>query len=394
MSKINVLIISFEYPPYADGGLAVHTEEIFKELQHNQDIEIKLIVAKPSNRKIINFGNNVEQIEVPFHNIRGVNYLIFSLRIYFRYIFLKSNQYDIVHALSLFSYLCIPRPAKCKFILTCHNTLYSAGKVCYFNFWKDILFRKLYYKLLIYWEDRLSKKCDRIITVSNSTKADLCESYGINSKKISVIYNGINLKKFGSNKKNFNSKRAIRKLLFVGRIVPRKNIETLIKSIAFVKEHINDIQLTICGKGKREYEIELKKLVKKNNLQNNIIFTGFIHKEGLINMYVNSDLFVFPSLVEGFGMVLTEAMSFGIPVIATNIGGVNDVVRDDKEGILVEPRNPSKMAKAIIRVIRDKQLYSKLQKNALRRVGDFSWKTSANELVKCYRQVVHGDAMR
>ncbi len=386
-NKIKVLYISFEYPPFSDGGLSVHTRELFDQLKKNKQLDIKLIIGIPSQTKSKS-QDKIIKIKIPFYHNRRIGYFIFSLKIYFRFILGKSKNYDIIHTSSLFSYFFIPKP-KSIFISTCHNTIYKPLLEKYYTSLKKETFRKLYYFLLAIWEKRLYTDCDKIIAVSNSTKSDIINFYKIPNNKIKVIFNGINQKRYNiESRKVKSSENSIRNLLYVGRLVPRKNLETLIKAIYILKKDISDIRLLICGKGDTKYELYLESLVNRYGLKNNIEFLGFVSDKKLTKIYSESDLFILPSLVEGFGMVLTEAMGYGLPIIATNIGGVNEVVRNNEEGILVEPRNPKDMANTISKLIKDKNLYKKYQKNAINRVNDFSWEKNANDTIKLYKTLL------
>ncbi|MCX8178928.1 MAG: GT4 family glycosyltransferase PelF [Candidatus Aenigmarchaeota archaeon] len=379
-----IILISFEYFPYKDGGLSRYSYELTREFFKLKNIKFKLIIGFPKNHKKPK-ENYIIPIEVEFYNNKILSYLFFSWKVYFKLIFMKNKENFIIHALNPWSYFFIPKIKKVKFVLTEHNIISKQINMAYGSSILDKILRYIFYIFFSFWERHLCQTADKIIAVSKSTKNDLMRFYNIPNKKIEVIYNGINFKNFSPVKIRFNKKR--RNLLFVGRIVPRKGLEYLVETIFLIKKEISDIKLYIVGKGENDYLIKLKKMIKKMNLEKNIKFLGFIEDKKLNKVYSMTDIFVFPSLVEGFGLVLLEAMTKGKPIVATNIGGVNEVIINGRDGILVEPKKPKKMAEAIIKLINDDKLYNKFSQNAIKSVKNFSWKKSAKKVYEIYNHL-------
>jgi glycosyltransferase involved in cell wall biosynthesis len=141
--------------------------------------------------------------------------------------------------------------------------------------------------------------------------------------------------------------------------------------------------------GKGTQELELKQLTRKLNLEKHIKFAGYVDgwSNEITDYYNSADIFVFPSLKEGFGMVLVEAMACGLPVISTNTSAIPEVVGD--AGILVEPRNPRVLADAIIRLIEDIGLRKRLGKKGRRRVvEEFTWDIVTDKILGIYEEVI------
>lgn len=163
-------------------------------------------------------------------------------------------------------------------------------------------------------------------------------------------------------------------VLGVGTLEPRKNFSTLIKSFVLVKRKFPDYKLVIVGKPGWRYQ-ELAREVKKYDLINEVIFTGYMKDLDLHHVYQAAAVFVFPSLYEGFGIPPLEAMASGCPVIASNIASLPEVIAD--AGLLIEPTNSVKIADAIVSLIETPELRHTLLEKGYHRSKRFTWPESA-----------------
>lgn len=235
------------------------------------------------------------------------------------------------------------------------------------------------------------QKADDIIAISSFTGREIEQ---ICSKKIKVIpcgsgFENIQPKK---NTSESNQRARIPNILFVGRLVERKGIDYLIKAISMVRKE-REITLTIVGEG--DERTKLDKLVRDLNLKNCVEFTGFVSHEELDPYFRRCALFVLPAIVdsrgdtEGLGIVLLEAMSYQRPVIASNVGGIVDIVKDGKTGMLVQEKNPKELADAIVKILSDRFLANRLAKAGNEFVKNrFNWNATIDELVKVYKNLV------
>lgn len=145
------------------------------------------------------------------------------------------------------------------------------------------------------------------------------------------------------------------RLLFVGRLVDRKGVHVLIRALAQVREHL-DATLTVIGHGPKAAELRAEAI--RAGVESSVRFAGFVDEEELASAYRTSDIFVLPAVVdakgdtEGLGVVLLEAMEFGLPVIASDTGGIPDIVRHEETGLLVPPGDAAALARAVIQVVR------------------------------------------
>jgi glycosyltransferase involved in cell wall biosynthesis len=243
------------------------------------------------------------------------------------------------------------------------------------------------YRILLY---KTLKSSDKIITISNHTKLDLMNYFKIPEDKIKVIYLAANqtYKKLGKNEINEILKKYDLNnpfILYVGGLAPNKNIERLLESYNIIKNKEISQKLILTGV-KRHNSTSALKTIKKLNLQNDVIFTGYVPDEDLPGLYNAADLFVYPSFYEGFGLPPLEAMQCGTPVITSNTSSLPEVVGD--AGIMINPYDVDELANKMYEVLTNEKLRKEMSKKGLERAKLFSWKKCAEEHLKVYEEVL------
>lgn len=228
------------------------------------------------------------------------------------------------------------------------------------NYRKDLrLERRIANKILL-------KVTDKIVAVSESIRRDIIKYDGIDSSKILVIPNGIDTERFKpeGNFANIREEFLINKsdivIGFIGRIVSVKGLEYLIDALLFLKEEFKNIKLLITGEGSLLDSLYEK--AKENNVHDSIIFTG--KRRDIPDILSCTDIFVMPSIAEGLPNALLEAMAMGKPIVATEVGGIPEVIKNGHSGILVPARNPEALATAIKDLITNDQLAAKMGQTA------------------------------
>jgi glycosyltransferase involved in cell wall biosynthesis len=240
---------------------------------------------------------------------------------------------------------------------------------------------------------RALEKASVVLTVSDSSKRDLLTFFDVNPEKIRVIPNGIPVSitqdlapvQLERVKERFLIKG--RTVLFVGNIKPHKNLERLIAAFAKVLAHAEyeDLNLIVVGDEISKYP-SLRRAVERHQVRRNVRFFGFVPELTLVALYRLADVFVFPSLYEGFGLPPLEAMANGTPVITSNISSLPEVVGD--AALTVDPYNIDEIAQAIRNVLDDAELRSRLVASGHARAGQFSWESSADQVHQAYQQVL------
>jgi len=179
---------------------------------------------------------------------------------------------------------------------------------------------------------------------------------------------------------NIIFRKQIHKLIFAGHVEWRKGLDILIKALS----KLEDLHLHLDVAGlydvNSKYSKEIQKIINEYELNNNVFFHGYVSPETLAHLYKNSDLFVFPSRHETFGMVLVEAMSFGLPIVASSIPTTVEIIKDKVNGILYETEDADALAEAIRKVAYDSDLrYSIIQNNVKLSKKFRNWEDVGNE---------------
>lgn len=265
------------------------------------------------------------------------------------------------------------------------KTVISILDISYLHF--KNLFKKLDLYKLKYWGGYSIKKAKKILTISDSSKNDIIESYGLSSDKVSVVCPGIKqdlrFKIKDLSMEDFRKKYGISKdyILFVGTLQPRKNITRLIE--AFSKLETNT-DLIIVGKKGWQFE-EILAAPKKFNVENKVKFFHDVEEEDLPNFYKNAKMLVLPSLYEGFGLPVIEAMANDCPVITSNVSSLPEAGGD--AALYVDPEDVLDITTNIKKLLEDENLRTKMIEKGREHVKKFSWEKAARETLRVLEEV-------
>ena len=271
------------------------------------------------------------------------------------------------HALPLF--------CRAKTVITIHDLGFKRFKQAY-PFWQRI------YACFVHWW--ANKKADQIIVPSNFTKKELRKLYQIKEEKIVIIPEGYDKNIFNLNKHQEKIDQIFKKykikkpyFLFIGRLEKKKNIENLLKAYSQVLDSrikTSMPQLVLIGQpgfGYQEIQTQIK------NLNSYVCQIGYVQINELIHFYHGAEVFIFPSLYEGFGLPVLEAMACGCPVIASKAGSIPEV--GGQAALYFSSEDIVDMVKIIKKIIGNKGLKIELRKKGLEQVKNFSWEKCAQE---------------
>lgn len=231
----------------------------------------------------------------------------------------------------------------------------------------------------------LKKHFDGYIAVSNFTKEKLVQKLKIPADKIKIVYNGIDLSLYES--VNVNNKYSNPTIVIVCRLVDYKRIDDLIRALAILKSDFSDIRLKIVGTGPSEEH--LKSLAIDLGVQENTDFLGKIKENHeLISILKKSHVFALPSITEGFGMVVIEAMASGIPYVASNIPPIKEVTNNGVGGALFTPKNHEELAYNIKNILTDEQLRENLIQSMSNFVKRYEWEKLSDEIEEYYKLII------
>ncbi len=231
-----------------------------------------------------------------------------------------------------------------------------------------------------------------VVTVSEYTKRDAIRILGLPATKIRVVYNGVDHTRFRYDMprervSEIRSRYGLmgRTVLAVGNMNPKKNILRLVSAFREVAKSIADVQLLLIGKNTQYGQI-VRECIETSGLDSRIRFTGYVPDEDLPLLYRASDLFVFPSLFEGFGLPLLEAMACGTPIVSSNATCLPEVAGE--AAVLIDPEDEQRMAEAICCVLTDNAVRMRLIEQGLKRSQTFSWGEAARQALRVYEDAI------
>lgn len=206
---------------------------------------------------------------------------------------------------------------------------------------------------------------------------------------IDVIPNGIDTEQFSPPAVRSGSEPV--RLITVARLLERKGIHTILQACA--KPSRLPVQLQIVGTG--PYDSTLRQMVDDLDLSDRVQFLGFVPNEDLPKYYRDADIFVLPSAIESFGLVFAEAMACGLPIAASNVGGIPETVRDGVDGLLCPPNDPMALRENIITLMSDFETREEISQTQRERVlRHYPWEHIAERYAELYRAVLDSGGMR
>jgi glycosyltransferase involved in cell wall biosynthesis len=237
------------------------------------------------------------------------------------------------------------------------------------------------YKRNIICKTMFRKSFDAYLAVSNES-GRLAKKLGANN--VFILHNGVDIEEYKHRFHEFNEPIG-KNILFVGRLDPIKGIQYLLRAMEIVCKVLPEAKLILVGDGKERENLE--NLTKILGLSDCVTFVGMIPHKKIPDYMDLADIFVLPSLSEGFPIVIPEAMAGGLPIVATRVGGVPDIIEDGVNGYMVEPGNFQEMANKIISILENQPLKCLISKNNRMKVEEFEWKKIVNQLECIYLEI-------
>ena len=240
------------------------------------------------------------------------------------------------------------------------------------------------------------QRATHLIAISASTAHDLTSFFAVPPERISVTYPGVDAAfrpiRQSDIMDDFRRRRNLpeRFIFFVGTLEPRKNLLTLLQAYAQFRRQSDAAHKLVLGGAPGWFYQPVLAAVQELGLGTDVIFPGFIPDSELPLWYNAADVFVYPSVYEGFGLPPLEAMACGVPVIVSDASSLPEVVGD--AGLLVDPHEPVEWGNALSLLCNDADLRSELTSRGLARAQEFSWTRMARETVSVYRTALSGDA--
>lgn len=365
-------------------GIEKYTYELIKNVALNDpNTDYYIFFMKNIPVPDMDFPGNVKKINSRFSGKRVSIKLFWELV----YLFFEIKKYklDVFHGPAFFVPLL--KPKRCKFITTVHDLAFlTSPKTFTFS-------TRLYFFLLF----KVSLKlCDKIIAVSNVTKKDMIEHYSIHEEKVLVIHSGISAF-YKPTSSEERKKKVLLKynilekyILFVGALSPRKNVVSILKAYKTYNTYLQkqqkkeSITLVLVGKKAWLYD-DIFSFIFENKMGKSVLFLDYVPENDLVVLYSNAELFLFPSLYEGFGFPVLEAMACGTPVITSNVSSLPEVAGN--AAILVDPKNVEEITEAMIKITHNPKLKEEFIKKGKEQVKKFTWKESAQKTIEVYHEL-------
>jgi glycosyltransferase involved in cell wall biosynthesis len=296
--------------------------------------------------------------------------------------YIMDGRFDVVHGLDIYSpmaLIVIPFVHRHRIpcVLTCHTVMDSLFSI--------FLQRPMGLAL---------RRADRLIAVSQAS-ARFCCLLGCPEKRITIVPNGVDLSCFNGNLDAFVMREELNigdepLVVTASRLIKRKNPNLLISAFAKVLKVVPDAKLVIAGSGREQDN--LSRQIKGLNIANSVFMVGGLAREQVAQLMAAADVFVLPSKIESFGLALLEASAAGVPVVCSNAGGVPEVFQDGFNALLYPPGDDIAMAKAIIRLIQDRELAKTISANAVVTSRRFTWEIAAERTLRVYEEVLQENA--
>lgn len=365
MNDISIAFVSYQLSKKPMNGVSVYNAAIISKLRY---LGVKVYEIWP-NRGLTE--------KWPFYNISSFQQVT-SL--------CKQQKIKIIHSTMADGFI-LSFVKNIPYVLTVHGVY--ADEIDKKGALVDALTRKRFdrfigYNLLIEAEKVSASNAEIVVVPSEYSKNSLIEQYKISTKKIVVIPHGVNIEEFNALITCIDSSfRHKTKILFVGRLTNRKGLIHLIRATeSLSKSYQIDVRIVGDGPEKKNLEIYcIKRDIKF------VKFLGHLPRKEVIREFLNCDIFCLPSLHEAFGIVLLEAMAAKRPIVATNVGGIPEVVENGEMGILVPPKDEKALEWAIEKLINDIDLRIKMGERGYEKSLSYTWEKSAQRLKQIYESL-------
>ncbi len=356
---MRVCLVGLDYAPYRSSGLAMAGELLAQGLRDG-GCQVTVISSRRQDLPREEMTDGIRVIRVA---IGRSNWIGFAHRAAQAVRELQEQApFDIVHFLDVHFAYAFQGRYLAWLLQSFRQRLRAAGGLPYHSSLANLLGRYLYYTAArTFLEKRAVKRAGALIAVSNAAKEEYLVHYGVQPKRVQVIHLGIDTRVFRPQKARAQELRhrlgleGTSVLLYVGFSTPRKGLEYLAEALKYLPK---DVKLVIIGRWEAGYRRRFLRALR--GAEGRVLELGYVPDEEMPAYYSMADVFVLPSLLEGFGLPLVEAMACGLPVAAAASGSIPEVVGG--AGILVPPRESAALAQAVSRVLRDTSLRRRLRR--------------------------------
>lgn len=359
-----------------DFGIGTYVRNLIRELGRlDQENHYLLLVGPQGEGALRRLPENFRVVPVrsPVYSVRELGELSWKI---------LRAKVDLYHA----THYVLPAIVPCKAVVTIHDIIH----LLYPEFLPN-RFAFIYAQRMI---RRSLHRGDRVITVSSNTRDDLTSYFRMKGNKIEVVYNGIEdvfREQLASEdldrwKKNLGLNQPY--FLFVGNPKPHKNLDNVVKAYARALKLHDFPHLLVCVGDRDGTEFKVRQRAEQAGIGDRVQLLGHVAQEALPAVYQGASLFLYPTLYEGFGLPVVEAMASCVPVITSNNSALKEIAAGYAH--LVNPLDVESIAQAIVQCVTDKEHRESLCKLGQRRSQEFRWSTAAEKTLEIYREVLEG----
>jgi len=388
---MRILLLSWEYPPQSVGGLARHVEDLAISLAADRH-DVHVITIGRSGEAPERRENGVYVHRVEAYPVHAPDFITWVLQLNNRFleeaivIMQKYGPFQIIHAhdwLVAFTGRALKHAYRMPLIATIHATEAGRNRGLYNDMQR-------YINSVEWW---LTYEAWRVIVCSQHMLQEVQGLFQLPADKITIIPNGVYSKKFRAGAVDPELRRRYatpheKIIFFVGRLVIEKGVQVLLEAMPRILSACPEAKLVIAGKGPMEGQ--LKSRARELGVSHKVYFAGYIDDRIRNQLYRSASVAVFPSLYEPFGIVALEAMAAGTPVVASDTGGLTEIITHAVDGMRAFPGNSGSLADNILAVLRDRNLAENLRANGHRLVLDvYDWENIARRTAEVYQEVYH-----
>jgi glycosyltransferase involved in cell wall biosynthesis len=370
---MKIALLTYTFPPKWLSGTEVATCNLAKYLAR-QGHDVHVITSLDAGLPKIETKDGFQIHRTKFNRVKYIGCIIFWAKIVKM---LKAIKPDVVHS----QMIGMGMPALvAKKLFGLPYVIWGRGSDVYLTLWYERLFLK-----------PAVKNADAVIALTEQMKEKIGAFY---KRDASVIPNGINLDEYaGLSKENLRAELKIepddKVIIYIGRLSAVKGVEYLIRAMGLVKEKAPAAKLILIGDGSEKEKV--KSIIKQLNLEHLIIQLPQVPNQNIPKYAAVSDLLVLPSLSEGFPMTILEAMASGLPVVATKVSCLTEIVKEGKNCFLVEPANPEQLAEKILLLLKNDGTRAMMSANNKESVKQYSWESVISQLEKIYFKIASGE---
>jgi glycogen(starch) synthase len=390
---MRVLILSWEYPPLIEGGLARHVRKLSENLAM-LGVEVHVLTRgrEESPFEELSAGVTLHRVREPRRPAELSEFITWVEHMNTDMLAAgvelgDQEEFDVVHGHDWLVAVAGDHLAKrfrAPLAITIHSTEYGRHQG-----WVDKQPQSHIHSV----ENWMANRADQVITCSAYMRDHVSDIYSIEEERVAVIPNGIDPADIRTLDEDERASLRARfaephekLVLLIGRLVYEKGFQIALEAMPRIIEDVGNVRFLVAGSG--THEQQLREQATKLGLDSHGTFLGWIGDDVLHSLYRIADLTVVPSIYEPFGLVALEAMACGCPCLVADTGGLREVVPHEEVGLRFRSRDPASLARVAARVLTDEELHSSIVAEAHEHVREFDWADVAERTLDVYETLV------